>query len=159
MSERSLNIETLIFEFMDQCKFIFFPEQWHQAFMDYSKNEIFVLLMLYRKSQVNMTEIADYMNIPLNTVTGVVNRLEKKNMILRQRSKEDKRVVTVILEESGKLFLKNEINVISGYFSKIVAMLSEEEKSVLASIPEKIFKVLQEGKPKEEKRVKRIIIE
>lgn len=154
-----LKMESLVFEFMDQCKFIFFPKQWNPFFLDCSKNEIFVLLLVYRKNCVNMTEIAEHLRIPLNTVTGVVNRLEKKEIILRERSKEDKRIVTIVLTDKGKIFLKKEMKELERYFSKVMNSLTEQEKETLSNVVGKVFRILQEEKPKVEKKVKRIMIE
>lgn len=41
-----------------------------------------------------MTEIADYLNVPLNTATGNIGRLEKRGVI--KRDVIDKRVVTIM---------------------------------------------------------------
>lgn len=165
MTEIPSSIEDMIFEIMDRFKFIFFPEKWSQFFLDYSKNEIFIMLYVYRRNQANMTEISEYMNIPLNTVTGVVNRLEKKELIFRERSREDKRVVTICLTEHGRQFLGNEITQLGYYFSKAMKVLTEEEKATLFGAAEKVFQVLQQednrGTPRKntETHVRKIVIE
>jgi len=71
-------IESIVFNYIDEFKVLFFPEQWSDIFLDFSKNEILALLFLYRRNNVNMTEIAEYIMAPLNTATGVISRLEKK---------------------------------------------------------------------------------
>lgn len=163
MSEFPASIEELIFEFMDKCKFVFYPEQQFDLFLNCSKNEIFALLFVYRQKQVNMSEIAEYMNIPLNTVTGVVSRLEKKQLVLRERSEEDKRVVTISLTEDGKGFMEHEVMELGRYFSRVMEAFSEEEKKVLFGMADKIFAVLnQRDKPDEKpkpKKVRKIAIE
>ncbi len=163
--ENPSSMEKLIFDFLEQCKFLFFPEQWNQLFLDFSKNDVFVLLLVYRRKQVNMTEIAEYLQVPLNTVTGVVSRLEKKELVLRERSLEDKRVVTICLTELGQKFLADEIAQISKYYLRAMEILSSEEKAVLFQAVEKVFKVLHEDmneaseKAVQSKQVKRITIE
>lgn len=163
MSEFPASIEELIFEFMDKCKFVFYPEQQFDLFLNCSKNEIFALLFVYRQKQVNMSEIAEYMNIPLNTVTGVVSRLEKKQLVLRERSEEDKRVVTISLTEDGKGFMEHEVMELGRYFSRVMEAFSEEEKKVLFGMADKIFAVLnRRDKPGEKpkpKKVRKIAIE
>ena len=72
-------IENIIFNYIDEFKVLFFPEQWSNIFLDFSKNEILALLFLYRKKNANMTEIAEYIMAPLNTATGVIARLEKNS--------------------------------------------------------------------------------
>lgn len=154
--------EEMIFEVMDKCKFLFFPEQRYDFFLDCSKNEIFTLFFVYRKHQVNMSDIAVYMNIPLNTVTGVAGRLEKKGLVLRQRSESDKRVVTLVLTEEGEGFMKRELSGLGDYFARVMGALAEEEKATLFELIDKVFGILNQRElkapVKTEKRVKKITI-
>lgn len=53
-------IEDFIFDFLDKCKLLFFPEKWNSTFLDYS-----TLLFVYRKGVTNMSEISRYLGIPL----------------------------------------------------------------------------------------------
>lgn len=163
MSEFPASVEELIFEIMDKCKFIFYPEQQFDLFLNCSKNEIFALLFVYRQKQVNMSEIAEYMNIPLNTVTGVVSRLEKKHLVRRERSEEDKRVVTISLSEEGKGFMEHEVMELGSHFTRVMEKFSEEEKKTLFGMADKIFDVLNRkektGEKPKAKKVRKIVIE
>ncbi|QEH67345.1 MarR family winged helix-turn-helix transcriptional regulator [Cellulosilyticum sp. WCF-2] len=164
MAKDGFNIEELIYAYIDEFKFLFFPEEWNSAFLDYSKNEILALLLLYRKKQVNMTEVADYIHAPLNTATGVITRLEKKQIAQRQRDVEDKRVVFISLTAMGEAFVKKEIEELTYYFKALNAELDEEEKRAMYSILNKAIKILKKGKQEIEevtksKPVKRITIE
>lgn len=165
MNLRDKSLEELFFQLIDQCKFLFFPEQWNNTFLDYSKNETFTLFLVYRKGTVNMTEIADYIGVPLNTVTGIVGRLEKRGVILRERDLTDKRIVTVSMSSNGKETLKSQLNDLGHYFGLILSILTDEELNTATQIITKIFNALQDGSllknPEEQavKKVKRIIIE
>jgi len=160
-----LNFEKVIFDYIDEVKFLFFPDQWSSAFLDYSKNEILTLLFLYRNKSGNMTEISDYINAPLNTTTGVVSRLEKKSMVERKRDANDRRIVNIILTEKAIEFIDEEKKVIEYYFKEVYKALTDEEKAAAMNIFKKIGSVLKEGKNKSKeeeqvvKKVKRIIIE
>ncbi len=160
-----LGLETIIFEYIDELKFLFFPDKWSSVFLDYSKNEILAMLFLYRNKKANMTEIAQYINAPLNTATGVIGRLEKKLMVERLRDKDDRRVVNIVLTKGAEDFIEQEKRTISHYFEEVVKILSDEEKKAALSIFRKVALVLKQDKltdinnNKSEKRVKRIIIE
>lgn len=164
MAKDEFNIEELIYAYIDKFKFLFFPEEWNSAFLDYSKNEILALILLYKNKQVNMTEVADYIHAPLNTATGVITRLEKKQIAQRQRDVADKRVVFISLTALGESFVKKEIEVITYYLKVINAELDEEEKRVLYSVLNKVIMLLKQGRNESEeviipKSVKRIKIE
>ncbi|MDP4091301.1 MAG: MarR family transcriptional regulator, partial [Bacillota bacterium] len=117
--DKGTDLESIFFNYIDELKFLFFPNKWSSVFLDYSKNEILALIYLYRYKNANMTEISEYINAPLNTTTGVVGRLEKKAMVERIRSEEDRRIVQIHLTEKAKDFLSREIEVIEYYFKKI----------------------------------------
>jgi len=158
-------IENMVFNYIDEFKVLFFPEQWSDIFLDYSKNEILALLFLYRKKNANMTEIAEYIIAPLNTATGVISRLEKKFMIERIRSEQDRRIVLITLTETASMVIEKEKALITGYFIRIYGRLTEDEISSALSIYKKVLGVIKEGKnPVQEeklpiKKIKRIIIE
>ncbi len=163
MSEQT--IEEFVFEFVDQCKLLFFPEQWNNTFMDYSKNEVFAMFLVYRKGHANMTEIADYLGVPLNTATGIIGRLEKRGMVKRERDVIDKRVVTIGMNEAGKEFLFDQFKMLERYYQLFMEALSEEEKLVLIRLVSKFLDIVTKdllGKDEAQitkKTVKKITIE
>lgn len=158
------NIENTIFSYIDEMKTLFSPDKYSDIFLEYTKNELFALLFLYRYNDANMTQIAEYINAPLNTATGVITRLEKKQMVERIRSNEDRRIVLIKLTDKAKDILEKEKNKIIDYGSRIFGMLTSEEKMAALSIYQKVVSVLKEDKSSynsEEgtKKVKKIIIE
>lgn len=165
ISSKSFDIETIIFDYIDQFKFLFFPEQWSTVFLDYSKNELLVLLYLYKKKTANMTELSEYICAPLNTATGVVGRLEKKNMVERIRGNEDRRVVNIVLTPAAQAFIDEEKKLAAYYFGEIYKALTEEERAAGINIIGKVISILKKGKPGQGedngtvKRIKRINIE
>ncbi|SHI59073.1 DNA-binding transcriptional regulator, MarR family [Clostridium cavendishii DSM 21758] len=165
ITNENFNIETLILNYIDEFKFLLFPDQWSNAFLDYSKNEVLAILLIYRQKSVTMSDVAEYINAPLNTATGVISRLEKKEIVERKRDAEDKRVVNITLTDKGSQFVEAEKGDIEYYIKKIYEALTEEEKKITFSIVNKVISVLKEGKntvnkkEKVVKKVKRINIE
>jgi DNA-binding MarR family transcriptional regulator len=163
-TEKQVDIESIIFTFIDEFQFLLFPEKWKHVFMDYSKNEILALLIVYRRKSVTMTEVADYLHIPLNTATGIITRLEKKNIVMRNRDNDDKRIVKISLTEDGSEFVENEKSIITVYLLEIYSKLNDQEREVGINIVYKVMKVLmqkieQKDSIKEVKKIRRIEIE
>ncbi len=165
ITNEGLDFETLILDYIDEFKFLLFPDQWSTAFMEYSKNEILVLIYLFKRKTANMTELSEYICAPLNTSTGVISRLEKKNMVQRVRGNEDRRVVNIVLTSAAEAFIDEEKRLLSFYLNEIYKALTEEEKVVGMSIINKIITTLKNGRTGQNqsgdavKRVKRINIE
>ncbi|MEA3286563.1 MAG: MarR family transcriptional regulator [Candidatus Marinimicrobia bacterium] len=53
-----------------------------------------------------VTRIAGQAYLSTSTVVGILDRLEKESLILRERDKKDRRLWNVILTEKGKALLK-----------------------------------------------------
>ena len=85
-NETGQELEQNIAAFVDEVKELLAPEIWQNILLDCSKNELFLLWLLYREKEVNMTRAAEYMNVPLNTATCIVGWLEKRVIVLRVRS-------------------------------------------------------------------------
>ena len=97
-----MDFEKEIIPYIDTLENLFTSEFWGNLLLDCTKNELFVLWLLYKKKEVNMTQVAEYIHVPLNTATGIIARMEKRKLVSRQRSDEDKRVVTITFGEDGQ---------------------------------------------------------
>ncbi len=138
------NLETLIFEYLDKIKYLLSPEIWGNEIFNCSKNEVFVLLLLYRRSDVNMTQIADYLSVPLNTATGIVARMEKREVVLRERSSEDKRVVTIKLTEVGRASIKDILTEMIRFGQLIMDSFTTEEVNLVFKLVDKVIDTINQ---------------
>lgn len=158
------DLETMIFEYIDKIKYLLSPEIWGNELFNCSKNEVFVLLLLYRRSDVNMTQIADYLNVPLNTATGIVARMEKRDFLVRERSSEDKRVVTIKLTDSGRATIRDILNEMIRYGQLMMDSFTTEEIKLVFKLVDKVMDALSSdaglppAKPAESK-IRKITIE
>ena len=156
------NIEDYIFRYIDKVKVLVSPETWENLLLDCTKDEIFILLFVYRKIEVNMSMIAEYIHVPLNTATGIVGRMEKKNLIARYHSKDDKRVVKVAITDEGTRHIGSILKEIMRYVSVVMERLSPEEIKMLFQTVNKIVEALEDTSQREqalEVKVKKIVIE
>ncbi len=139
----NFSFEEMLFQMMDQTKFLFYPEQWNQTFMDFSKNDLFALIYVYRKKTVTMSEIAMYLNLPLNTITGIISRLEKKQLLERKRDELDKRIVTVTMSNTGTIWIEKELKNMFRIANLLVSDLDKEEIGLLLQVAAKLSKIIQ----------------
>ncbi len=155
-------LEDYIFRYIDKVKILVSPETWQNLLLDCTKDELFILLFLYRKGEVNMSMIADYIHVPLNTATGVVGRMEKKKLVARYHGKDDKRIVKVAVTEDGTRYIGNILKEIMRYVSVVMDSLTPEEIQTLFQTVNKITDALAEAQKKEQEpevKVKKIMIE
>ncbi len=66
--------------------------------------QIMVLATLGKNGPMKISELGEALGLSNSTISGIVDRLEKNNHVVRTRSKEDRRVVHVsINRESEKM--------------------------------------------------------
>ena len=163
LKEQGISQETfqMIIDYIEEVKELLSSDIWENIFLNCSKNEVLIFWLLYQKSEVNMTEIAEYIHVPLNTATGIINRMEKNELIVRTRSKEDKRVVLIGFNEKGMAQFQNLINQMIYYGMKVMGSFTKEEMDLFYKMTTKVMEVLRQEKKKEAtpKKVRRITIE
>jgi DNA-binding MarR family transcriptional regulator len=64
--------------------------------------QVWAVKVLSESSPVRVSDLARRMYLHPSTVVGILDRLESVGLVLRTRSTEDRRVVTVSLTERGK---------------------------------------------------------
>ncbi|HKR97574.1 MAG TPA: MarR family transcriptional regulator, partial [Candidatus Angelobacter sp.] len=92
-------------------------------------------------------EMAALYGLEVSSITRLVDRLEKKRLIERTRSRVDRRKSMLSLTPGGKAALKEAVKIAT---PKAVAMwkgVSEKERRMLAAIVEKVLKNLNEMGP------------
>ncbi len=64
--------------------------------------DVRALIWLGRRERCLMTDFAKGVGVPLSTATHLANRLVEKGVMLRERSEQDRRVVSIGLAELGR---------------------------------------------------------
>ncbi|WP_052090727.1 MarR family transcriptional regulator [Desulfosporosinus sp. HMP52] len=139
---------------LDNLKKVFFPEEWIRLDLSVSKTELLAMLIVDRYGEVIMSQISDYLNAPLSTTTGLVNRLVKNGYLQRERSEEDRRIVTIQLTDKGKTMMRELKATIESYLERFNALLSAEERQLLFKIIMKIVNELSRKDPDAENHEK-----
>lgn len=157
--------EEFYWEFLDAGKDAFSSDRWQGVLMDCSKNELLALVHIYRTGETTMSRIAEYVGVPLNTATGIANRLEKRGLVQRWRSEQDKRVMVVRITEEGTQQMAAVMGTVGTLIGVLFADLSDEEQRVLLKIVKRLPALLErevgegKGQGAEKPQMKRIAIE
>lgn len=152
----------LIFDYLRRFAF---PGEWLAMDIAMSKQEIFTLLVLERLKEAAMSQLAEQMNFPMSTATGIVDRLVKKGYVERGRNESDRRIVLILLTEKGNAFADKIKAMVFTYAQKAYDALNDEERLVAFQIIDKViasFRNYQEEeqqKKNESSQVRKITIE
>lgn len=104
--------------------------------------EVGVLIYLGDRADAIMTELATAVDTPLSTATRIIDRLERKGLVVRSKSERDRRLVVISLSEKGRMIdnatRENELAVAL----KMLESLTKGEREILLELMAKVGKAL-----------------
>ena len=106
-------------------------------------SEFGVLEMLYHKGDQPVQKIADKILVTSGTITYVINKLEKKDLVIRRKCNKDKRIYYVSLTEKGRDYIAHIFPKHKEFLNNLFKDLSEEDKRELVENLINIRKVLK----------------
>ncbi|MFH5836888.1 MarR family winged helix-turn-helix transcriptional regulator [Proteiniclasticum sp. C24MP] len=95
--------------------------------------EFAVLELLYNKGEQTVQKIGEKVLIASSSITYVVDKLEKKNLILRTPNPEDRRITQVSITEKGKALMDDIFPGHAKAVQRILEGLTMEEKEEMIS--------------------------
>ena len=125
---------------LDQCINFLLTGAQHKIFQDLKKEldkfdltpiQYGVLKCIWQMDLHNPKEIAEYLGIENSTISGILDRMEKKELIERDIDKEDRRYVRIKLTKSGKE-LEGPVNkTIEDFNKEALSIFTKDEASQL----------------------------
>lgn len=96
-----------------------------------------VMLVLWEHETLSVKSIGDKLSLDSGTLTPLIKRLLNKELVIKQRSEQDERIVNISLTQKGKT-LKNEAQCIPEEMMSLLN-LSEEELNTFKNTIKKII--------------------
>lgn len=100
-------------------------------FADMTYNDFHVIEAIGLQEPKSMKTVANLMNVTTGTLTKAMDGLTEKGYVIRERSKQDKRVVWVYLTEKGKAAYKHHEEFHRDMIKKAKGQLNEQETAIL----------------------------
>lgn len=104
--------------------------------------QLMILQTLRDKGAVPIGELADGISLSQATVTSILDRLEKKGYIARERSQQDKRKVLAQITASGLDKLKTAPTLLQESFIKQFSNLQEWEQTMIISALQRVARMM-----------------
>lgn len=95
--------------------------------------QLFVLRALKEFGSITVGGISKEVNLSQATVTAIIDRLEKKNYVKRERSSSDRRKVYVNLTDLGIATINNAPSPLQEQFTESFSNLKEWEQTLILS--------------------------
>jgi len=101
------------------------------------------LQYLILEENLTIGELSNKMYLACSTITDLVDRMEKNELVKRKRDEKDRRVVRVQLTEKFENINSNFHVKIKKYFEELLSDASSEDSTIIINGLEKLKEVLQ----------------
>lgn len=86
-----------------------------------------VLYCLWENDKKSPKEIAERLKLENSTISGILERMEKKDLIKRMISKEDRRFIQIMLTEKGAALEEDVLAAVEKVNEEVMSVFSKEE--------------------------------
>ncbi len=90
-----------------------------------------LLFALSETDGLSQTELARKLNVKASTITVMLSRMEKANLVKRKQDNEDKRITRVFITEDGRELCQKSIVTMKKIGSDCFGSFTDEEKNAM----------------------------
>ena len=116
--------------------------------------QLFIIKELSLNENITPGTLAKYMSISQATITSMIDRLETKGYVKRQRDGKDRRKVKIVLLEPGKEVLRSNPSLLQEDFIRRFEGLKPWEQTLILSSLQRVSELMQAERIQEPARVK-----
>ena len=121
-------------------RFLRFSLQSHKKLEDDLRNvgltppQFYVLATIGYAGGLPFGEIGAKMMVTVSNLTGIVDRLEEKKLVMRRRDQNDRRVVRVVLTEKGAKLYRSTLPLFEKSVAEIFTALESPQQKELSAL-------------------------
>ena len=108
-----------------------------------SAPQFYTLMLIKRRGNISMTEVASDFHIELPSATSMVNKLSNLGLVKRIEDNNDRRLVRLNLTKKGKMILKKAIDLRKTKLKGFLGQLSDNNKLKLLSVLQSLTETLK----------------
>ena len=105
--------------------------------------QLLCLHALVQSEKCTLSDIAKSVNLGASTVNGIVDRLESKKLVVRNRSTHDRRKVYVVLTEEGQKVTEKAPSLLQDKLSNSLSELSTLEQLTITQALERVVELME----------------
>ncbi len=124
-----------------------------KALQDYSRDvcshfgvtgpQLWVLKTISESSSLSLGGLSKKMYLHPSTISGVIDRLESKGYVVRERDNEDRRIVNVRLTHEGENLVRKAPNPVQGKMIYGLKQLKREELGLIYRSVQKLVEIME----------------
>ncbi len=124
-------------------------ERVHIKSHGFTSSQCHVLLELHKNHTLSINAISEKMKLEISTVTRIMNNLVRDGLVVRQKSRQDKRIVEASLTEQGVAAADELQYSIEHYYRDVIEHLPRGHVREVMRAVEHLVTALEKANPKE----------
>ena len=104
--------------------------------------QLIILREVLKSGEIPIGKLAKTISLSQATVTGILDRLEKRGLVTRQRGETDRRQVFLQVTQPGKALLKNAPPLMQESFVEAFNQIQDWEQSMILSSLQRLVSML-----------------
>lgn len=105
--------------------------------------QLHCLLAINENQQITISRLAEEVYLSASTVVGIINRLEDKNLVVRERDNQDRRIVNISVTSKGKKVIQNTPLPLQDNLAKSLSDLPQSEQATIAQSLKRIVDLME----------------
>jgi len=114
--------------------------------LELTHNQFMTAAYLQRLKTATMTELSEATGVSASALTGVIDRLIEKDIAVRERDMDDRRVVRIMLSKKGNLLIGEIVDRVRSKMAKLLEKMSPEDRTNLIGVLERIIQTIKNNK-------------
>lgn len=114
---------------------------------DLTGPQLTVMKLLEQVGDLSLSELSDRIRAQNSTVTGIIDRMEREGLVVRERSKEDRRVVHIRLTPKGQALAREipiePIEIFKGALETLSAQEMRDLVRILSKVAKRVKQVVR----------------
>ncbi len=105
--------------------------------------QLLCLHALAKSETMTLTDLAKTVNLGVSTVNGIIDRLEAKQYLTRERSSEDRRKVVIEISLTGKEIVSKAPSLLQDKLATSLSQLPESEQIAITESLELVVELME----------------
>ncbi len=106
--------------------------------------QLAILEVLMSHGDMNMTELSNATWKQNANITRIIDKLEKRKLLVRKSVKGDRRAILISITDQGRQVFKNVIPLVIEVYDDIVSCISKKEEAIILFALKKIINHLSQ---------------
>ncbi|QDR81838.1 Transcriptional regulator SlyA [Sporomusa termitida] len=123
----------------EQKHFLYTKKQLEAGKLAVSPGQSVILYSLYKKDNISISELSKNVFLDNSTLTGLIDRMERSELVRREGAPYDRRAYHIVLTEKAKDLKEDLLNALSDIEKEMLKNCDETEINIFRNVLKKIF--------------------